>query len=437
MLSPTIARGQELKHMQILVIGSGGREHAIILTLLKDNALMANAVSVFATGANAGIIELIGAANCFDIEITNPSAVLALANQLDIELVIIGPEAPLVAGVADLLRANNYLVFGPNQAAAQIEASKAFAKDLMQELGIPTAKALTCSTVAEVQAATAQFGAPYVIKDDGLAAGKGVVVTTELQAALDHAKACFAAGSKVVVEEFLAGEEVSVLCVTDGRTVYPLIAAQDYKRIFDGDNGPNTGGMGAYAPVNWFDDAAQQFVITQIATPVVQQLAKRGTAFVGVLYCGLINTTAGLKVIEFNARFGDPETQVVLSLLASSLTELLYAAASGSLDQLAAPSFKPGGAVAVVLAAAGYPQTVRTDDEIAIEIAPNPDLVVFHAGTRLENGAVKTAGGRVLAVTAVGASIAAARALAYQGVAQVRFAGSQHRSDIAADKGSA
>jgi phosphoribosylamine--glycine ligase len=423
--------------MQILVIGSGGREHAIILTLLKDNALMANAVSVFATGANAGIIELIGAANCFDIEITNPSAVLALANQLDIELVIIGPEAPLVAGVADLLRANNYLVFGPNQAAAQIEASKAFAKDLMQELGIPTAKALTCSTVAEVQAATAQFGAPYVIKDDGLAAGKGVVVTTELQAALDHAKACFAAGSKVVVEEFLAGEEVSVLCVTDGKTVYPLIAAQDYKRIFDGDNGPNTGGMGAYAPVNWFDDAAQQFVITQIATPVVQQLAKRGPAFVGVLYCGLINTTAGLKVIEFNARFGDPETQVVLSLLASSLTELLYAAASGSLDQLAAPSFKPGGAVAVVLAAAGYPQTVRTDDEIAIEIAPNPDLVVFHAGTRLENGAVKTAGGRVLAVTAVGASIAAARALAYQGVAQVRFAGSQHRSDIAADKGSA
>ena len=423
--------------MQILVIGSGGREHAIILTLLKDNALMANAVSVFATGANAGIIELIGAANCFDIEITNPSAVLALANQLDIELVIIGPEAPLVAGVADLLRANNYLVFGPNQAAAQIEASKAFAKELMHELGIPTAKALTCSTVAEVQAATAQFGAPYVIKDDGLAAGKGVVVTTELQAALDHAKACFAAGSKVVVEEFLAGEEVSVLCVTDGRTVYPLIAAQDYKRIFDGDNGPNTGGMGAYAPVNWFDDAAQQFVITQIATPVVQQLAKRGTAFVGVLYCGLINTTAGLKVIEFNARFGDPETQVVLSLLASSLTELLYAAASGSLDQLAAPSFRPGGAVAVVLAAAGYPQTVRTDDEIAIEIAPNPDLVVFHAGTRLENGAVKTAGGRVLAVTAVGASIAAARALAYQGVAQVRFAGSQHRSDIAADKGSA
>jgi phosphoribosylamine--glycine ligase len=228
-----------------------------------------------------------------------------------------------------------------------------------------------------------------------------------------------------------------VLCVTDGKTVYPLIAAQDYKRIFDGDNGPNTGGMGAYAPVNWFDDAAQQFVITQIATPVVELLAKRGTAFVGVLYCGLINTTAGLKVIEFNARFGDPETQVVLSLLASSLTELLYAAASGSLDQLAAPSFKPGGAVAVVLAAAGYPQTVRTDDEIAIEIAPNPDLVVFHAGTRLENGAVKTAGGRVLAVTAVGASIAAARALAYQGVAQVRFAGSQHRSDIAADKGSA
>ena len=437
MLSPTIARGQELKHMQILVIGSGGREHAIIHTLLKDNALKPNSVRVFATGANAGIVELIGAANCFDIEPTNPSAILALANQLDIELVIIGPEAPLVAGVADLLRANNYLVFGPNQAAAQIESSKAFAKELMQELNIPTAKAFTCNDLDQVQAATAQFGAPYVTKDDGLAAGKGVVVTTELQTALDHAKACFAAGSKVVVEEYLAGEEVSVLCVTDGRTVYPLVAAQDYKRIFDGDQGANTGGMGAYAPVNWFDATMQQFVISKIAEPVVELLNQRGAAFIGVLYCGLINTTAGLKVIEFNARFGDPETQVVLSLLQSSLTELLYAAASGNLDQQPAPSFKPGGAVAVVLAAAGYPQTVHTGDEITIEISPNPDLVVFHAGTKLENGAVRTAGGRVLAVTAVGASIAAARALAYQGVAQLRFAGSQHRSDIAKDKGSA
>ncbi len=423
--------------MQILVVGAGGREHAIIHTLLKDNELKPNSVVVFATGTNAGIIKLIGAANCFDIETTNPSAVLALAKQLDIELVIIGPEAPLVAGVADLLRANNFLVFGPNQAAAQIEASKAFAKELMHELNIPTAAAFTCSTIAEVKAAISQFGAPYVIKDDGLAAGKGVVVTTELPAALNHAKECFAAGSKVVVEEFLAGEEVSVLCVTDGKTVYPLIAAQDYKRIFDGDNGPNTGGMGAYAPVNWFDDTAQQFVVTEIAKPVVELLAKRGAVFIGVLYCGLIRTATGLKVIEFNARFGDPETQVVLPLLTSSLTELLYAAASGNLDQLAPPSFRPGAAVAVVLAAAGYPQTVRTGDEIAIEISPNPDLVVFHAGTRLENGAVKTAGGRVLAVTAVGPSIAAARALAYQGVTQLRFAGSQHRSDIAKDKGSA
>jgi phosphoribosylamine---glycine ligase len=419
--------------MRILLVGSGGREHAIIHTLLKDQAV----TNIYATGSNAGIMAELDAANCFDIEITNPSAVLNLATELKVDLVIIGPEAPLVAGVADHLRANNYLVFGPNQAAAQIEASKAFAKDLMFKLQIPTAQSQTCSTIAEVEAAINTYGAPYVIKDDGLAAGKGVVVTSDLAEALAHAAACFKANSKVVVEEFLAGEEVSVLCVTDGKTVYPLVAAQDYKRIFDGDQGANTGGMGAYAPVAWFGKADQEFVINQIAKPIVAELAELNAKFIGVLYCGLIKTAAGLKVIEFNARFGDPETQVVLSLLSSSLSELLYVAASGTLDQLPAPSFSSATAVTVVMASAGYPQRSSSGDEISIEFEQTPDLVVFHAGTKLENGSVQTAGGRVLAVTAVAETKAAARELAYRGVAKIRFAGAQHRTDIAIDRGSA
>jgi phosphoribosylamine--glycine ligase len=298
----------------------------------------------------------------------------------------------------------------------------------MAKLNIPTAKSINCLNLTEVEAAMTRFGAPYVIKDDGLAAGKGVVVTEDKALALDHAKSCFAANSKVVVEEFLLGEEVSVLCVTDGSTVYPLVAAQDYKRIFDGDLGPNTGGMGAYAPVSWFSSAMQQQVVNEIAQPIINELSAQGKKFIGVLYCGLINTAAGLKVIEFNARFGDPETQVVLPLLKSSLTQLLLAAANGNLNQLPAPIFA-GASVTVVLASAGYPQSARSGD--AIELIPNtPERVIFHAGTKLDNGVVKTAGGRVLSVSAVADSIDLARALAYQGVSQIKFDGSQHRSDI-------
>ena len=408
--------------MRILVLGSGGREHAICHTLVNEKQ------TVFATGSNAGIITLLGEANCFDIEITNPIAVVKLATELSAELIVIGPEAPLVAGVADQLRAAGFLVFGPNQAAAQIEASKAFANELMAKLNIPTAASINCLNLTEVEAAMTKFGAPYVIKDDGLAAGKGVVVTADKTEALEHANNCFAANSKVVVEEFLLGEEVSVLCVTDGTTVYPLVAAQDYKRIFDGDLGPNTGGMGAYAPVSWFTLAMQQQVVTEIAQPIINELKATGKKFIGVLYCGLINTETGLKVIEFNARFGDPETQVVLPLLKSSLTELLLAAASEKLAELPAPKFA-GAAVTVVLAAAGYPQSARSGDEI--ELIPNtPERVIFHAGTKLDNGVVKTAGGRVVTVSAIADSINAARALAYQGVAQLKFAGAQHRSDI-------
>lgn len=416
--------------MRILVVGSGGREHAIVHKLVTENN------QVFATGTNAGIINTIGLANCFDIVITNEAEVVRLATELAAELVVIGPEAPLVAGVADNLRQAGFLVFGPNQAAAQIEASKDFAKSLMTKLNIPTANSVTCHTMAEVESAIDSFGAPYVIKDDGLAAGKGVVITDDRVIALDHGSACIAAGSKVVVEEYLAGEEVSVLCVADGKMVYPLVAAQDYKRIYDGDLGPNTGGMGAYAPVAWFTGAMQQQVVNEIATPIITELRNQGKEFIGVLYCGLINTAAGLKVIEFNARFGDPETQVVLPLLTSSLTELLTAAASGDLAATAAPQFA-GAAVAVVMAAANYPATPHVGDEIEISLTNTPERVIFHAGTKLDNGIVKTAGGRVLAVSAMADSIDQARDLAYAGIAQIKFAGSQHRSDIGLGKGAA
>lgn len=416
--------------MRILVVGSGGREHAIVHKLVTEDN------QVFATGSNAGIINTIGLANCFDISITNPAAVVKLATELAADLVVIGPEAPLVAGVADELRNAGLLVFGPNQAAAQIEASKDFAKSLMTKLNIPTAKSFTCHNLAEVEAAITSFGAPYVIKDDGLAAGKGVVVTEDRSLALEHAAACFVAGSKVVVEEYLVGEEVSVLCVTDGSTVYPLVAAQDYKRIYAGDLGPNTGGMGAYAPVAWFTQAMQQQVVNEIALPIVTELRNQGHEFIGVLYCGLINTATGLKVIEFNARFGDPETQVVLPLMSSSLTELLTAAASGKLALIPAPKFA-GAAVAVVMAAANYPAAPQIGDEISIEIENSPERVIFHAGTKLDNGVVRTTGGRVLAVSAIADSIDQARDLAYAGIAQIKFAGSQHRSDIGLGKGAA
>ena len=416
--------------MRILVIGSGGREHAIVHKLVTEDN------QVFATGSNAGIINTIGLANCFDISITNPALVVKLATELGAELIVIGPEAPLVAGVADELRDAGFLVFGPNQAAAQIEASKDFAKSLMIKLNIPTAKSFTCHNLAEVEAAITSFGAPYVIKDDGLAAGKGVVVTEDRSLALEHAAACFVAGSKVVVEEYLVGEEVSVLCVTDGSTVYPLVAAQDYKRIYAGDLGPNTGGMGAYAPVAWFTQAMQQQVVNEIALPIVTELRNQGHEFIGVLYCGLINTATGLKVIEFNARFGDPEAQVVLPLMRSSLTELLTAAASGKLALIPAPKFA-GAAVTVVMAAANYPAAPQIGDEISIEIENSPERVIFHAGTKLDNGVVRTTGGRVLAVSAIADSIDQARDLAYAGIAQIKFAGSQHRSDIGLGKGAA
>ncbi|HTZ43678.1 MAG TPA: phosphoribosylamine--glycine ligase [Jatrophihabitans sp.] len=404
--------------MRVLVIGSGAREHALCLSLSADPMVTA---LVCAPG-NAGIAAI---AEQRPVNPVNPAAVAALAGELSADLVVIGPEAPLVAGVADAVRAAGIACFGPSAAAARLEGSKAFAKDVMQAAGVPTARARLCVTPAEAAAALDEFGAPYVVKADGLAAGKGVVVTGDRAAALAHAAAC----ERVVVEEYLDGPEVSLFCVTDGAAVVPLLPAQDYKRLGDGDAGPNTGGMGAYAPPAWLPAGTVDEVVATVARPTVDELARRGTPFAGLLYVGLAMTAAGPRVVEFNARFGDPETQVVLALLESSLAGLLHAAATGTLAEQPPPRWRDGAAVTVVIAAAGYPAAPRTDDEIVgAEVSG-----VLHAGTRRDGGGVlRSAGGRVLSVTAAAASLAEARQRVYERVAGIELAGSQHRTDIAA-----
>jgi phosphoribosylamine--glycine ligase len=365
---------------------------------------------------------------------SDPAEVTALARTLEANLVIIGPEAPLAAGVADALREAGIPVFGPSQAAAQLEASKAFAKQVMAAASVPTAMARVAATAEQAADALDTFGAPYVVKDDGLAAGKGVVVTSDREAALEHAQACFDAGGTVVIEEFLDGPEVSLFVLSDGRNVVPLAPAQDFKRINDGDEGPNTGGMGAYSPLNWVPGDLVEDVIRRVAQPTIDEMAARGTPFVGVLYCGLALTSRGMRVIEFNARFGDPETQAVLARLKTPLGGLLMAAAKGELDPMEQLKWDPRTAVAVVVAAANYPETPRTGDRIrGLKKAAKLDGVhVLHAGTALdEDGKVVSAGGRVLAVVGLGSDLEAARDLAYAGVEKIRLDGSQHRSDIA------
>jgi phosphoribosylamine--glycine ligase len=355
---------------------------------------------------------------------TDPGAVAALALDLASDLVVIGPEAPLVAGVADAVRAAGIPCFGPSGAAAQLEGSKTFAKQVMAAAGVPTAGARTCTTADEAAAALDEFGPPYVVKDDGLAAGKGVVVTSDRDQALAHAAGC----ERVVIEEFLDGPEVSLFCITDGATVLPLLPAQDFKRIFDGDAGPNTGGMGAYAPLEWLPEGTVERVVATVAQPTVDELRRRGTPFVGLLYVGLAMTAAGPRVIEFNARFGDPETQVVLALLDTPLAGLLSAAASGRLAEHPPLRWREGAAVTVVIAAANYPDTPRTDDAIA----GGDQAGIIHAGTRRDgDGVLRSAGGRVLSATASGPTLADARTAAYRLVDSVTLPGGQHRTDIA------
>ena len=410
--------------MKVLVVGGGGREHALALALSRDPGV----TEVHAAPGNPGSAAV---ATLHDVDPLAGDAVAALASRLGVDLVVVGPEAPLVAGVADDVRAAGIACFGPSAAAARLEGSKAFAKEVMAGAGVPTALARVCTTAEEAAAALDEFGPPYVVKDDGLAAGKGVVVTTDRAEALAHAARC----ERVLVEEYLDGPEVSLFAVTDGTTVVPLLPAQDFKRALDGDAGPNTGGMGAYTPLPWAPEGLVSEVRASVLQPTVDEMARRGTPFAGLLYAGLALTSTGIRVVEFNARFGDPETQPLMALLASPLGVLLSAAAQGRLHELGPLTWHDGAAVAVVLAARGYPGTPRTGDAVAgLTAAGQVDGVhVVHAGTRLDDtGTLVTSGGRVLAVTAVGADLADARAKAYAGVDAVRIAGSHFRTDIAA-----
>ena len=419
------AAGRYACPVRILVLGSGAREHAIITALLRE----AVDHDIIAAPGNAGIAADV---SVIALDPTNPAVVTDFALENDIELVIIGPEAPLVAGVADRLRQRGIAVFGPGKAAAQLEGSKTFAKRIMDLAGVPTGRATRAGSLDEAIAAMDSFGAPYVVKADGLAAGKGVLVTSDRTAAVAHAEYWIGQGS-VLVEEFLDGREVSLFLLSDGHNVLPLEPAQDYKRLFDDDEGPNTGGMGAYSPLPWLPAGFVDEVIETIALPTVRTLAAQQTPFIGLLYCGLIITDAGTRVIEFNARFGDPETQVVLPRLITPLSGLLIAAASGELGGLARPEFSTDVAVTVVLASEGYPETPITGRNIrGIDAARAiSGVTVAHAATVVSGGALVATGGRVLSVVATGSDFVEARSRAYLALQAIDLEGGQYRTDIA------
>jgi phosphoribosylamine--glycine ligase len=402
------------------VIGTGGREHAIVRALSRDLAVS----ELHAAPGNPGLAKL---AQLHAVKADDPADVTRLARRLRADLVVIGPEAPLVNGVADALRDSGIAAFGPDAGAARIEGSKAFAKEVMTAAGVPTARAVVATTETAAAAALNAFGPPYVVKDDALAAGKGVVVTEDLAAALKHAAAC----GKVVIEEYLDGPEVSLFALADGRTAVPLLPAQDFKRAQDGDQGPNTGGMGAYAPLPWAPPGLTDEVLGTVIMPAIDELRRRGAAYRGLLYAGLALTSKGVKVIEFNARFGDPETQVVLDRLATPLMGLLNASATGDLAAAPALSWHPGAAVSVVLAAEGYPENPVKGDTIKIHQEERADGYLLHAGTALTGGELITAGGRVLNAVGFGPSLASARAAAYSIAKCVEFRGCWYRRDIA------
>jgi len=402
-----------------LLIGSGGREHALASALNRDPKLE----ELHVAPGNPGIAEI---ATIHEIDILNNDAIVELAKKLAVDLVVIGPEKPLVNGVADALAKAKIPCFGPSKAAAQLEGSKDFAKKVMSDAGVPTARSATCKTQAEIEKALDKFGAPYVVKHDGLAAGKGVVVTNDRQAAIEHALA----SEQVVIEEFLDGPEVSLFGISDGQTVIPMQPAQDFKRALDGDLGPNTGGMGAYSPLPWAPDEIMDETLEQVLNPTVAEMSARGTPFIGLLYAGLALTDHGTRVIEFNARFGDPETQVLLPRLKSPLAQLLLAAATRKLHEFGPLEWSDESAVTVVLAAPGYPGAPEIGEPIT-GIAPIANSFVFHAGTQLRDGVLHSAGGRVLTVTGIGSDLTEARDAAYRTISKITLPNSHYRRDIA------
>ncbi|MGU3432344.1 phosphoribosylamine--glycine ligase [Actinomycetes bacterium M1A6_2h] len=406
--------------MRVLVIGSGAREHALVLSLMGDPDVSA----VVCAPGNAGIAKI---ADTHAVDVASGPAVTELAATVDADLVVIGPEVPLVLGVADAVRAAGIACFGPSADAARIEGSKAFAKDVMTAAGVRTAHSEIVDSPARLDAALDRFGPTWVVKDDGLAAGKGVVVTTDRLTARAHAADLLEHGHPVLLETFLSGPEVSLFCLVDGTDVVPLLPAQDHKRVGDGDTGPNTGGMGAYTPLPWLPEDGVRRIVDEVVKPVAAEMVRRGCAFSGLLYAGLAVDADGPAVIEFNCRFGDPETQAVLSLLESPLGAALNAVATGTLNDLPPLEWKNGSAITVVVAAENYPGRPRTGDQITGADSP----AVLHAGTAVNaDGAVVSAGGRVLSVVGVGADLDEARTSAYEVLSHVRLPGSHFRTDI-------
>ena len=419
--------------MNVLVIGGGGREHAIAWKLASSP----RAARVFVAPGNAGTAREPGVTN---VAVTSIPGLVAFARENDVGLTIVGPEAPLAAGVVDAFREAGLAIVGPTRAAAQLEASKDYAKAFMARHGIPTAAYRTFTDAGEAKAYVAARGAPIVVKADGLAAGKGVVVATTVAEATGAIDAMLVghsmgeAGARVVVEDFLAGEEASFIVLVDGRNVLPLASSQDHKRLADGDTGPNTGGMGAYSPAPVVTPALHARIMREVIMPTVEGMAADGIPYTGFLYAGVMIDAAGTpRVLEFNCRLGDPETQPIVARLKSDLVDLAEHAARGTLDRAEA-EWDRRAALGVVLAAAGYPESPRRGDPITgldrIDAARHPGVAVFHAGTALEDGQVVTSGGRVLCVTALGDSVKLAQRAAYAAIAEIRFEGMQFRTDI-------